>query len=150
MGPYSFAKVIARNYPTVSDINNPYIFSSDVRHVINVSENEHPPHIANLLSERGISVVHIPLKEKIGGMPSEKICEAVRLLLEYDRKNERTIVHCDFGNNRSRTVIEAFYFAKFGEHYSDEYNGAFNHLICNCNRCFIVNSMELMSALRML
>lgn len=142
---YTFAKVAARNFPTMSDINNPYIFSQDVRHVINVSENEHPEHITKRLQEKGISAVHIPLKEDVGGMSAERICEAVKLLLKYDRNDERTIVHCDFGNNRSRTVIEAFYYAKFGEHFRDEYKGAFNHLICNCNRTFIINAEELMS-----
>lgn len=42
------------------------------------------------------------------------------------------IVHCDFGQHRSRLVIEAFYYAKFGEHFVDEYKGYVNHLIYDC------------------
>ena len=39
---------------------------------------------------------------------------------------------CDFGVNRSRTVIEAFHYAKMGFHFEDEYKGYANHLIYNC------------------
>lgn len=95
-----------------------------------------------LLQDRGISIVYISLKEEVDGMSSGKICEAVKLLLEYDQNGERAIVHCDFGQNRSRTIVEAFYYAKFGEHFQDEYKGYFNHLICNCNRNFISRSTD--------
>lgn len=150
MRTYRFAKVAARNFPTAVDLDNPYIYGKDVRHVINVSETEHPKQIAELFGKRGITVAHIPLKEEIGGMPIQRICAAVKLLLAYDELDERAIVHCDFGQNRSRTVIEAFYYAKFGEHFQDEYKGAFNHLLCNCDRRFIAEGSELMTALRKL
>ena len=42
------------------------------------------------------------------------------------------VVHCDFGQHRSRLVVEAFYFAKYGEHFTDEYKGFTNHLIYDC------------------
>ena len=41
------------------------------------------------------------------------------------------IVHCDMGNNRSKSFVEAFYFLLKGEQYPDEYNGEYNHLIYN-------------------
>ena len=44
------------------------------------------------------------------------------------------VVHCDFGQHRSRLVVEAFYFAKYGEHFTDEYKGFTNHLICSSIR----------------
>lgn len=58
---YKFAKIAARNFPTVADLNNPWIFSEDVA-----------------------------------------------------------------------VVIEAFHYAKFAEHFADEYKGYNNHLIYNC------------------
>ena len=44
----------------------------------------------------------------------------------------KQIVHCDFGNNRSRSFVEALYFKIRGEQLADEYKGEFNHLIYNC------------------
>ena len=42
------------------------------------------------------------------------------------------VVHCDFGQHRSRLVIEAFYYAKYGEHFIDKYKDFDNHLIYDC------------------
>ena len=44
---------------------------------------------------------------------------------------KKIIVHCDFGNNRSRTLVEAFYYHLFGKHMEDEYKGEINHLVYN-------------------
>lgn len=41
-------------------------------------------------------------------------------------------VHCDFGNNRSRTFVEALYYCLHREHIEDEYRGEVNHLAYNC------------------
>ena len=126
---YPFAKVIARDFPTEMDLNNPYIYK-DVCHIINVSEKEHPSVITSVLRLRGITSVHIPLKEEIDGMSASDICGIVELLLLYDKANEKTVVHCDCGQNRSRTVIEAPYYAKNTKHFEDSYKGYLNHLIC--------------------
>ena len=138
---YPFAKVIARDFPTEMDLNNPYIYK-DVCHIINVSEKEHPSVITSVLKQRGITSVHIPLKEEIDGMSASDICRIVELLLLYDKANEKTVVHCDCGQNRSHTVIEAFYYAKNKKHFEDSYKGYLNHLICNCKRNFITCDLK--------
>ena len=51
--------------------------------------------------------------------------------MEADAAEEKVIVHCYCGNNRSRTVVEAFHYAKTGTHLEDEYKGELNHLIYN-------------------
>ena len=75
-------------------------------------------------------------------MSTSDICRIVKLLLLYDKANEKTVVHCDCGQNRSRTVIEAFYYAKNKKHFEDSYKGYPNHLICNCKRNFITCDVD--------
>jgi hypothetical protein len=79
----------------------------------------------------------MPLNEKNGDMGYSYLLDAVKLLLDNDRNGHRSIVCCAFGVNRSRTVIEAFHYAKTGYHLEDEYEGFKNHLICNCEKGFL-------------
>ena len=62
--------------------------------------------------------------------------------------DEKAIVHCTCGNNRSRTVVEAFHFAKTGTHLPDEYNGEFNHLLYNVNNGHLPERTILESSLK--
>lgn len=133
---YRFAKIAARGFPTEAEIGNPYIYG-DVRHVINVSEHEYSDRLAAMFAQRGITTVHLPMGECVDGMRAEDICTAVKLLTGYDIADERAVVHCDFGQNRSRTVIEALHYAKYGRHFEDNYKDCLNHLTCNCLRRFI-------------
>ena len=70
-------------------------------------------------------------------MDVNAILQAVAKLAEYDKDGTPIIVHCMGGNNRSRTVVEAFYFAKLGTHLEDEYKGYPNHLLFNCGEGFL-------------
>lgn len=51
------------------------------------------------------------------------LTEDLRLLLRCNRDESRSIVCSAFGLNRSRTVIEAFHYAKMGHHLENEYEG---------------------------
>ena len=128
---YKFAKIAARNFPTVADLNNPWIFSEDVAVVINVSQFQ-KPEIVEMIKAKGIEYFHLPLNEEVADIGWENIKQAVTILLQKERGGKRIIVHCDFGQHRSRVVIEAFHYAKFAEHFADEYKGYNNHLIYNC------------------
>lgn len=46
--------------------------------------------------------------------------------------------------HRSRLVVEAYFFAKFGKHLFDEYKGYYNHLIYDCSLGFLrpLNEVE--------
>ena len=136
MKTYSFAKVSARGYLTQADYNNKYILTEDLKLIINVSgrDFEKPQ---EFFEERGIIAKFTPLTEKNGDMGYETILSAVRNLLYWDRQGKRCLVCCAFGVNRSRTVIEAFHFAKMGFHIDDEYDEFQNHLICNCESGFL-------------
>ena len=65
-------------------------------------------------------------------MGLENILATVRELMKADTTGEKVILHCAFGNNRSRTVAEAFHFKKMGFELEDEYKGYKNHLEYNC------------------
>ena len=65
-------------------------------------------------------------------MGFQRFLFAVKHLLFWEKDGGRSLVCCDFGVNRSRTVIEAFHYAKMGYHFEDEYKGYTNHLIYNC------------------
>ena len=65
-------------------------------------------------------------------MGLENILAAVRELMKADAAGEKVILHCSFGNNRSRTVAEAFHFKRMGFQLEDEYKGYSNHLAYTC------------------
>ena len=128
MKSYSFAKVSARGYLTEADYNNKYILTEDLRLIINVSgrDFERPQ---EFFQERNITARFMPLTEKEGDMGYSSLLDAVKMLLDNDRDGHRSIVCCAFGVNRSRTVIEAFHYAKMGFHLNDRCRGYQNHLI---------------------
>lgn len=136
MKTYSFAKVSARGYLTQADYNNKYILTEDLKIIINVSgrDFEKPQ---EFFEERSIIAKFTPLTEKNGDMGYRTILSAVKDLLYWDRQGKRCLVCCAFGVNRSRTIIEAFHYAKMGFHFDDEYDGYQNHLICNCMNGFL-------------
>jgi len=131
MKAYSFSKLVVRGYPTVTDINNPYIYSSDVKAVINVSGQDYPKEILSLFATRGIRTYFFPLTEEGPDMGIGNLIAAVKQLEFEDKSGNKVILHCMCGNNRSRTVAEAFYFHKTGEQFEDEYKGFKNHLLYN-------------------
>ena len=136
MKSYSFAKVSAHGYLTESDYNNKYIITEDLKQIINVSGREFEKPLS-FFRERGIIARNMPLTEKNGDMGYKKILAAVGYLLHWDKLGKGSIVCCDFGVNRSRTVIEAFHFAKMGFHFEDEYEGCTNHLVYNCTTGYL-------------
>ena len=131
MKSYSFAKVSARGMLTEADYNNKYIFTEDLRNIVNLSETQRIER-TRFIRERAIPVHNLPLTESGSDMGFRNLLMAVRSLLIIDHFGQRSLVCCDFGVNRSRTVIEAFHDAKMGYHFEDEYKGCLNHLIYNC------------------
>ena len=136
MKSYSFSKVSARGYLTEADYNNKYIFTDDLKQIINVSGKPFEKPLS-FFRERDLIIKNMPLTEKDGDMGVKTLLEAVGYLLFWDRRDKRSIVCCAFGVNRSRTVIEAFHYAKMGFHFEDEYEGYANHLIYNCAMGFL-------------
>ena len=105
MKTYDFARIQARPFPTAAELKNPYIYGR-VRYVLNVSETEYPEEIEKGMKELGIQAFHFPLVESGADMGLENILKAVRILEQADAGDVPVIVHCGFGNNRSRVVVE--------------------------------------------
>ena len=77
------------------------------------------------------------LQEEVVDIGWENVQKAVKTLMLYNSIDKQILVHCDGGNHRSRLVVEAFYFAKFGTHLIDEYKGYENHLIYDCSAGYL-------------
>lgn len=128
---YSFANLTVRNFPTIPELNHPYIYGG-VQLIVNVSGHEYPKEILKIIQDKGIEWYHFPLEEDVPDMGMANILAAVKVLEKADIDGKKVVLHCQFGNNRSRTVAEAFHFRKMGFHLDDEYKGYSNHLIYNC------------------
>ena len=131
MKSYTFSKVSARGYLTEADYKNKYIITEDLKLVLNMSDKRDLERMP-FFKDRGIVVYNLPLTENDGDMGYKNFLFAVKHLLSRDHFGGRSLVCCDFGVNRSRTVIEGFHYAKMGCHFEDEYKGYTNHLIYNC------------------
>lgn len=133
MQAYSFAKITVRPFLKLSDVNNPYIFG-ETKHVISMCAHREPE-VIDLILSKGGTFDWFPTEEQ--PMDVNAILQAVVKLADYDKDGTHIIVHCMGGNNRSRTVVEAYHFAKTGTHLEDEYKGCTNHLIWNCEQGYL-------------
>ena len=147
MRTYKFANIAARAYPNMSDINNRWIFMPDTVVVVNVSP-KYKPEIVDAIKARGIDYYHFPLEEGVPDIGWANIQQAVAVLLRYDATGKHMLVHCDCGNHRSRLVVEAFHYAKYGTHFMDEYKGFDNHLIYDCSSGFLLPLLDVESVLK--
>lgn len=133
MKDYDFANITVRPFLKLSDVNNPYIFG-ETKHVINMCDYREPE-VIDLIHSKGGTFDWFPTEEQ--PMDVNAILQAVAKLAEYDKDGGHIIVHCMGGNNRSRTVVEAYHFAKLGTHLEDMYRGYMNHLHYNCERGYL-------------
>ena len=148
MRTYQFAPIAAREYPTLHLLENPYIWGG-VGFVLNVSEKPYPPEIVKAMKVKGIRWEHIPVSETDfteSWLPS--VVRGVKMLDDAYRDGLKMVVHCDFGNNRSRTFIEAFHYYLKGEELRDEYKYEMNHLVYNCGIGHFEGLKEVEEALR--
>jgi len=130
MKSYDFSNITVRPFPTVSDLNNPWIIGG-IQVIINVSGHDYTDEVKKILSDKGIDSFWFPLVEEGPDMGINNIIKAVKVLQQCDAQEKKVLLHCTCGNNRSRTVAEFFYFLKTGEQFKDEYKGYQNHLIYN-------------------
>ncbi len=149
MKTYDFARIQARPFPTAAELKNPYIYGR-VRYVLNVSDVGYPEEIEKRMDELGIQAYHFPLLETGKDMGLENILKAVRILEKADSEGAPAVVHCGFGNNRSRVVVECYHYRKFGFHLEDGYKGAFNHLAYNCSAGLLAPLAQVESLIRAL
>ena len=147
MKAYKFAKITARPYPNMCDVNNKWIFTPETGVVINVSQ-KYKADIVEAIKQKGIEYYHLPLDEEVPDISWDNIKKAVKILFECEQRDKHILVHCDGGNHRSRLVVEAFHYAKFGIHFIDEYKGYDNHLIYDCCSGYILPLKEVETELK--
>ena len=82
MKSYSFAKVSARGQLTEADYKNKYIFTEDLKQVINVSDKVRLDR-DDFFREKDIIDRNMPLTECDGDMGYKRILEAVGYLLYW-------------------------------------------------------------------
>ncbi len=104
--------------------------------MINVSGRE-SEELKSEYVARDIEYYHFPLKEDISDIGWGNIIQAVKVVLVQVERGNPILVHCEGGNNRSPLIVEAAYFAIYGEQYNDEYKGSGNHLLYNCDNGYI-------------
>ena len=147
MKAYKFAKITARPYPNMCDVNNKWIFTPETGVVINVSQ-KYKAEIVEAIKQKGIEYYHLPLDEEVPDIGWENIKKAVKTLMQYDNTDKHILVHCDGGNHRSRLVVEAYHYAKTGTHFIDEYKGYDNHLIYDCYSGYLLPLKEVETELK--
>ena len=147
MKAYKFAKITARPYPNMCDVNNKWIFTPETGVVINVSQ-KYKADIVEAIKQKGIEYHHFPLDEEVPDIGWDNIKKAVKILFECEQRDKHILVHCDGGNHRSRLVVEAFHYAKFGIHFIDEYKGYDNHLIYDCCSGYLLPLKEVETELK--
>lgn len=130
MKNYDFAPISAREYPTVKILDHPYIWGG-VQFCLNVSEKAYSKELEDAMANHGIEWLHCPVSEDTGADWYLSLKRGLLALYEAHKAGKKMIVHCDLGNNRSKSFVEAFYFMLTGEYYHDEYKGEYNHLIYN-------------------
>lgn len=136
MKKYDFANITVRPYPNICDVNNKWIFTPEIKVVINVSQ-KYKTEIVEVIKQKGIEYFHLPLDEEVPDIGWENVKKSVRTIARFDFTNAHVLVHCDGGQHRSRLVVEAFHYAKLGTHLKDDYKGYANHLIYDCSMGYL-------------
>lgn len=131
MKSYSFAPISAREYPTLKILDNPYIWGG-VRFCVNVSEKPYSSELEAAMASHGIEWVFCPVSEDEGSLWWESMEAGLMALDAAHKAGKKIVVHCDCGNNRSRSFVEAFHYMITGKQFEDEYKGEINHLAYNC------------------
>lgn len=87
--------------------------------------------LAHAMKGHGIEWLFLPVSEELGADWTSSLRIALPKMYEAFKTGKKQVIHCDFGNNRSRSFVEAFYYFLTGEQFQDEYKGEFNHLAYN-------------------
>lgn len=138
---YDFANLTTRQFLSLPEVGNKWIVPADTTLIINLSDNV-IENVQKAIEAKGIRYYHLPMEER-PHMSIEPLLQAVRLLKEQDALGGHMIVHCLFGNNRSRTVADAFYFVKMGVHRPPMDEDDVNRLIFNCEQGYLPSLAEM-------
>ena len=128
---YAFAPISACEYPTIRLLDHPYIWGG-VQYSLNVSEKPYSPELKAAMASHGIEWGFCSVSEEEGAEWWGSLWCGMIMLDKAYKAGKKIVVHCDGGNNRSRSFVEAFHYMITGEQLKDEYKGEYNHLEYNC------------------
>lgn len=147
MKTYSFASISAREYPTVKLLDHPYIWGG-VQFCVNVSEKPYTPELERAMAAHGIEWIFCPVSEDVGANWEVSLKRGLKALCVAHQAGKKIVVHCDCGNNRSRSFVEAFHYMITCKQLEDEYKGEINHLAYNCKAGHLPSLEETENKLR--
>ncbi len=135
------SNLIVCGFPFPKDFETSGSSASNVKTVINLSD-EFTPGYAEILLEHKKIYYWLPRGEKGKGLCLENIVAACWILLPAYDNNEKTMVHCMAGKNRSVTVMDCMYFMITGNHRPDHHKAEYrsftnNRLLENCRQGFL-------------
>jgi protein-tyrosine phosphatase len=127
-------------------------------YVINVSD-EFYSEFQFLLN--GLKTFWFPMNECKRDIGLNSLYGAMVILYQAEKENKKVYLHCHAGVNRSRTIQQAYYYLRTGEHLKQDRNKRFdsifivtdkkdetvnefyNMLLSNCNRGYLPPKAEL-------
>lgn len=101
-------KLKATRYPLPNEILDN---SKVIDYLINVSD-EYKPEILDICLSENIKYFWFPLNECTDNIGLNSIYGAMQILFIAEQENKKVIVHCHAGSNRSRTIIECYYYLR--------------------------------------
>jgi hypothetical protein len=131
-------KLVVAGYPVPAEFKegNRY-YKTDV--VINVSDEYMKDYYQDLM-KKGYQCYWFPMNEARRDIGLNSIYAALWVMYEAEEKNEKVLLHCHAGINRSQSVRAAYYYMRTGTHFENPRNKEdkhLNRLIANCNRGYL-------------
>lgn len=115
-------KLVVGRFPLPKEIEK-----SDYKHIINVSD-EFIIYCYESAIRSNISYFWFPMNECKEDIGINSIYGALQILRLAEKKNEKVLLHCHAGVNRSPTVAAAYYFMRSKNHLPKENNRMLNNI----------------------
>ena len=112
-------KLKCSGFPTEEGIDNNIINQVDI--VINVSDENINIRTYKKYAMYGIQYYWFPMNEisKTSNIGINSVFGALNILFEAEKDGKIALVHCHAGVNRSRTIIDAYYYMRTNKHLND-------------------------------
>lgn len=104
------SKLKVSRYPVPTEI-----YKSDYKYIINVSD-EYISSCLYAATQADMNYFWFPLSECDGNMGLNSIFAAMQILYEAEGENNKVLLHCHAGANRSPMIADCYYFMRTGLH----------------------------------
>lgn len=147
MRVYTFAPIIVRELPVGKRQEQPCLWG-DIGLYVNLSEMPYSLQFRQALSAQRIEWIHCPITEEPGSEWLDALSTALPKMYIAYRTGKKQIIHCEDGDTRSQTFVEALYYAVKCKEYDEPYNGVANHLAYNCREGHLPDIADLERRIR--